>query len=110
MLAEIYFIGPSQALDNLITILPPKLHYSLTKPSFGIITSQPKPRKSKRIFTTDLGSDFYLGFTSRKAKLKWNSTKFDFSQTLKSEPDSPNPTKLIGSSSVIARNTSTSGQ
>src|SRR5260221_6757762 len=103
-------IGPSRALDNLITTLPPKLPCSLMKPSFGIITSQPKPRKSKITFTMRLESDFYPGFTSRKLKLKWNLMKFDFSQTLTSEQASPNPNEPIGSSSIIVKNTLTSGQ
>src|SRR5260221_1747635 len=103
-------IGPSRVLDNLITTLPPKSPCSLTKPSFGIITSQPKPRKSRIIFTTGLESNFYLGFTSRKPKLKWNLTKFDFSQTLKSAPDSLSLDEPIGSSSVTVKNTPTSGQ
>src|SRR5260221_6126826 len=103
-------IGPSQALDNLITILPCKSPCSLTKPSFGIITSQPKPRKSRIIFTTGLESDFYPGFTSCKPKLKWNLIKFNFSQTLMSEQDYPSPAEPIGLSSVTVRNTPTSGQ
>src|SRR5260221_3217995 len=103
-------IGPSRALDNLITILPPKSPCSSTKPSSGIITSQPKPRKLRITFTTGLESDFYPGFTSRKPKLKWNLTKFDFSQTSKPEPDSPSLDKPIGLSSVPVKNTPTSGQ
>src|SRR5260221_546920 len=103
-------IGPSRALDNLITTLPPKSPCSLTKPSFGIITSQPKPRKSRITFTTGLESDFYPGFTSRKPKSKWNLMKFDFSQTLTSEQASPSPDELISSSSVTVKNTPTSGQ
>src|SRR5260221_12122369 len=103
-------IGPSRALDNLITTLPRKSPCSSTKPSSGIITSQPKPRKSRITFTTGLESDFYPGFTSHKPKLKWNLTKFDFSQPSKSEPDSPSLDKPIGSSSVIVKNIPTSGQ
>src|SRR6267378_6918494 len=110
MLAEPYFIGPSRALDNLITILPPKSPCSSTKPSFGIITSPPKPRKSKRISRTDLGSDFYLGFTCCKPKLKWSSTKFDSSQISVSEQDSPNLVSPIGSFLPIVKNTLTSGR
>src|SRR5712691_2666476 len=104
------FIGPSRALDNLIIILPPKSPCSSTKPSSGIITSQPKPRKSRKTFTTGLESDFYPGFTSCKPKLKWNLTKFNFSQTLTSEQASPSPDEPIGSSSVTVKNTLTSGQ
>src|SRR5260221_10066016 len=103
-------IGPSRALDNLITTLPPKSPYSSMKPSFGIIMSPPKPRKSRITFTTGLESDFYLGFTSHKPKLKWNLTKFDFSQTLTSEQDCPSPAEPIGLSSVTVKNTPTSGQ
>src|SRR5260221_3097225 len=103
-------IGPSRVLDNLITTLPRKSPCSSTKPSFGIITSQPKPRKSRIIFTTGLESDCNLGFTSRKPKLKWNLTKFDFSQTSKPEPDSPSLDKPIGLSSVTVKNIPTSGQ
>src|SRR6267378_2173778 len=110
MLAEICFIGPSRALDNLITILPPKSPCSSTKPSFGIITSPPKPRKSKRISRTDLGSDFYLGFTCCKPKLKWSSTKFDSSQISVSEQDSPNLVSPISSFLPIVKNTLTSGR
>src|SRR5882672_4793165 len=110
MRAEIYSIGPSRALEDLITTLPPKSPCSSTKPSFGTITSQPKPRKSKRTFGTDLGSDFYLGFTCRKPKLKWSSTKFDSSQISPSEQDSPNLASLIDSSLPIVKNTLTSGQ
>src|SRR5260221_12803302 len=103
-------IGLSRVLDNLITTLPPKSPCSSTKPSFGIITSQPKPRKSRRTFTTGSESDFYPGFSSRKPKLKWNLMKFDFSQTLTSEPDSPSLDELISLSSVIVRNIPISGQ
>src|SRR5712691_4675862 len=103
-------IGPSQALDNLIITLPPKSPCSSTKPSFGIITSQPKPRKSRITFTMGLESDFYPGFTSCKPKLKWNLTKFDSSQTLKPDPDSPSLDKPIGLSSVTVKNIPTSGQ
>src|SRR6267378_1921595 len=110
MLAEPYFIGPSRALDNLITILPPKSPCSSTKPSFGIITSPPKPRKSKRISRTDLGSDFYLGFTCCKPKLKWSSMKFDSSQISVSEQDSPSLASPIDSSLPIVKNTLTSGR
>src|SRR5260221_11147342 len=98
-------IGPSQALVNLITTLPPKSPCSSMKPSFGITTSQPKPRKSRITFTMGLESDFYPGFTSPKPKLKGNLTKFDFSQTLTSEQASPSPDELIGSSSVTVKNT-----
>src|SRR5260221_1589122 len=103
-------IGPSRALEDLITILPPKSPCSSTKPFSGIITSQPKPRKSRKTFTTGLESDFYPGFTSCKPKLKWNLTKFDFSQTLTSEQAPPSPDELIGLSSVTVKNTPTSGQ
>src|SRR5260221_10385615 len=103
-------IGPSRALEDLITILPPKSPCSSTKPSFGITTSQPKPRKSRITFTTGLESDFYPGFTSRIPKLKWNLTKFNFSQTLTSEQASPSPDEPIGSSSVTVKNTPISGQ
>src|SRR6267378_1099564 len=110
MLAEICFTGPSQVLDNLIITLPPKSPCSSTKPSFGIITSQPKPRKSKRTFGTDLGSDFYLGFTCRKPKSKWSSTKFDSSQISLSEQGSPNLASPTDLSLPIVKNTLTSGQ
>src|SRR5260221_1969305 len=103
-------IGPSRVLDNLIITLPCKSPCSLMKPSFGIITSQPRPRKSRITFTTGLESDFYPGFTSRKPKLKWNLTKFDFSQTLTSEQASPSPDEPISLSSVTVKNTVTSGQ
>src|SRR6267378_3218795 len=110
MLAEICFTGPSRALEDLIITLPPKSPCSLTKPSFGIITSQPKPRKSKRTFGTDLGSDFYLGFTCRKPKLKWSSTKFDSSQISLSEQDSPNLASPTDLSLPIVKNILTSGR
>src|SRR6267378_1317514 len=110
MLAEICFTGPSRALENLITTLPPKSPCSSTKPSFGIITSPPKPRKSKRISRTDLGSDFYLGFTCCKPKLKWSSMKFDSSQISVSEQDSLSLVTLIDPSLLIVKNTLTSGQ
>src|SRR6267378_2304610 len=110
MLAEICFTGPSRALENLITTLPPKSPCSSTKPSFGIITSPPKPRKSKRISRTDLGSDFYLGFTCCKPKLKWSSMKFDSSQISVSEQDSPSLASPIDSSLPIVKNILTSGQ
>src|SRR6267378_1190632 len=109
MLAETCFIGPSRALEDLITTLPLKSPCSSTKPSFGIITSPPKPRKSKKTSRTDLGSDFYLGFICRKPKLKWSSTKFDSSQISLSEPDSPNLVNPIDSSLLIVKNTLTSG-
>ena len=59
----------------------PKSPCSTTKPSSGTTSSHHTGRKLSHRSKLDTESDFYLGFTCRKPKSKWNLTKFDSRQT-----------------------------
>jgi len=74
-------IGNSLALITSTNPQPPRSPCSTTKPSSGTTSSRHTGRKSSRRSKPDTESDFYLDFTCRKPKLKWNLAKFDYRQT-----------------------------
>ena len=76
-----------------------KSPFSSMKSSFGIITYQPKSRKSLKVSRTGIEFDFYPTFTSCKPKLSWNLTKSNSSQQM-NHPNWSTPT---------AKNASTHG-
>jgi len=74
-------IGYSLALITSTNPQPPKSPCSTTKPSFGTTSSPWSDQKSSRRSKPDTELDFYLDFSCRKPKLKWNLTKFDYRQS-----------------------------
>ena len=53
----------------------------MMKPSSGTTTSPQSGQKSSCKSKPDTELDFYLDFSCRKPKLKWNLTKFDYRQS-----------------------------
>jgi len=75
------------------------------KPSSGTTSSPQSGRKSSRKSKPDTELDFYLDFTCRKPKLKWNLTKFDYRQSqaeiLLQQDYTSSSTATNGSSRII---------
>jgi len=78
---------------------PPKSPCSTTKPFSGTTSFRHTGRKLSCRSKPDIESDFYLDFTCRKPKLKWNLTKFDSRQT-----QAENSLQLTCTSSSTATN------
>ena len=74
-------IGNSLAPITSTNPQPPRSLCSTTKPSSGITSSHHTGQKLSRRSKPDTELDFYLDFTCRKPKLKWNLTTFDSRQT-----------------------------
>jgi len=74
-------IGNSLAPITSTSPQPPRSPYSMTKLSSGTTLSRRTGQKLSCRFKPDIESDFYLDFTCRKPKLKWNLMKFDSRQT-----------------------------
>ena len=73
--------GYSLALITSTNPRPPRSLYSTTKPSSGITLSPRSSRKLSHRSKPDTELDFYLDFSCRKPKLKWNLTKFNYRQS-----------------------------
>jgi len=98
-------IGNSLAPITSTNPQPLRSRYFTTKPSSGTTLSHHTGRKLSRRSKPDTESDFYLGFSCRKPKLKWNLTKFDSRQTQAENSIRPTFTKSStvtnGSSRII---------
>ena len=77
---EIFFIGFSPTSINIMELPLTKSASSTTKLSSGTTVCQHFGKKSSHKFDKGIELDFYPGFSCRKPKLKWNLTKFNFSQ------------------------------
>src|SRR5579863_3233350 len=90
-----------------------KSPYFMTKPSFGIMLSQPTKKKSDSTYWKDIELDFYLNFNCRKPKLKWSLAKFNSVQTQISHTNLSIPTAEftpISGPTVIGKLTSSIGK
>jgi len=73
--------GYSLAPITSISPRPPRSPCSMTKPSSGTTSFPQSGRKSSCKSKPDTELDFYLDFSCRKPKLKWNLMKFNYRQS-----------------------------